>query len=177
MTRSFTTVLLVALAACGGGKSAPKTPSGEPSAAAGPAEQKPAEPQPPAEPPPPSEPAQPAAPAEPDPRAQLLAAETAAWETAKPVLEKYCAVCHTPDGKKAAKKKLAHFDMSVYPPRGHHTATMGVTMRDVLGLSGKKPTMPFDKPGLVKGDELATVKAWTDAWEAAEKGGAHPPPK
>jgi hypothetical protein len=34
--------------------------------------------------------------------------------------------------------------------------------------------MPYDKPGSVKGDDLAKIKAWTDAWEAAEKGGAHP---
>jgi hypothetical protein len=26
----------------------------------------------------------------------------------------------------------------------------------------------------VKGDELAAMAAWTEAWEAADKGGAHP---
>jgi hypothetical protein len=111
----------------------------------------------------------------PDPKAELLAAETSAWETAKPVFTKYCAHCHTNDGKKAAKKKLDHFAMDTYPLGGHHTATIGFTIRDVLGISGKKSTMPDDKPGSVKGDDLATIKAWTDAWEAAEKGGAHPP--
>jgi hypothetical protein len=35
--------------------------------------------------------------------------------------------------------------------------------------------MPFDKPGSVHGDDLAKIKAWADAWEAAEKAGAHPP--
>lgn len=110
----------------------------------------------------------------PDPKAELLASETAAWEIAKPVFEKACATCHTTAGKKASKKKLDHFNVDSYPPGGHHTATVGFTIRDVLGISGKKATMPYDKPGSVKGDDLAKIKAWTDAWEAAEKGGAHP---
>ena len=62
----------------------------------------------------------------------------------------------------------------MYPLGGHHTATIGFTIRDVLGISGKKATMPYDKPGSVQGDDLAAIKAWTDAWEAADKGGAHP---
>lgn len=126
----------------------------------------------PAEPTPPTEPAK-TEPAKPDPKLELIAAETSAWNTAKPTFEKYCATCHTKDGKKSAKKKLDHFDMGAYPPGGHHTATIGFTIRDVLGISGKKATMPYDKPGTVKGDELAAIKAWTDAWEAAEKAGAH----
>ena len=121
----------------------------------------------------PEKPAEPAPPPK-DPKVELLAAETAAWETAKPVFDKSCATCHSSTGKKAAKKKLDHFTMDTYPPGGHHTATIGYTIRDVLGISGKKPTMPYDKPGSVQGDDLAKIKAWTDAWEAAEKGGAHP---
>jgi mono/diheme cytochrome c family protein len=100
--------------------------------------------------------------------------ETAAWDQAKPVFEKYCAHCHTTAGKKKSAKKLDHFNMDSYPLTGHHAATIGFTIRDVLGISGKKPTMPSDKPGSVKGDELALVNAWTDAWEAAEKAGKHP---
>jgi mono/diheme cytochrome c family protein len=120
-----------------------------------------------------------AQPAEPapivDPKVELLAAETAAWDTAKPVFDNACASCHTTAGKKVSKKKLDHFNMDAYPLGGHHAATIGFTIRDVLGISGKKPTMPANKPGSVKGDDLATIKAWTDAWEAAETGGAHPP--
>jgi len=172
MTRSFiTTAIATALIACGSKAPAPKTTPTEPSASGAPpiaagsdAHQ---------EAPKPTEPEKPAAPPKPDPKVELVAAETSAWTTAKPVFEKYCATCHTKDGKKAAKKKLDHFDMGTYPPGGHHTATIGFTIRDVLGISGKKATMPFDKPGSVKGDELAAIKAWTDAWEAAEKAGAH----
>ena len=169
MKRSFTFVVAAALVACGSKSSTPKTPT-EPVAAGTPAESgKPAEPaktetaktEPTPEPP------------KADPKAEFLAAETGAWDKAKPVFTKYCATCHTKDGKKAAKKKLDHFTMDTYPPGGHHTATIGFTIRDVLGISGKKATMPFDKPGSVKGDDLAMIKAWTDAWEAAEKGGAH----
>jgi hypothetical protein len=50
---------------------------------------------------------------------------------------------------------------------------MGPTIKQVLGLAGKKATMPFDKKGAVQGDELTTIAAWADAWEAAEKAGAH----
>jgi hypothetical protein len=114
-------------------------------------------------------------PAAADPKADLLAAEAAAWATARPVFENACATCHTSAGKKATKKKLDHFNFDSYPPGGHHTSTIGFTIRDVVGLSGKKPTMPYDKPGSVQGDDLATIKAWTDAWEAADKAGAHPP--
>jgi hypothetical protein len=104
-------------------------------------------------------------PAEPaDPKADLLAAETKAWNAAKPVFDRACAGCHTTGGKKASKKKLDHFTFDSYPPGGHHAATIGFTIRDVLGISGKKPTMPYDKPGSVQGDDLAKIKAWTDAW-------------
>lgn len=115
-----------------------------------------------------------AQPANADPKQELLAAETAAWQTAKPVFDKACASCHTTAGAKASKKKLDHFNFDAYPPGGHHSATIGITIRDVLGISGKKPTMPDNKPGSVKGDDLAKIKAWTDAWVAAENAGAHP---
>lgn len=165
MMRSLLPLLL--LVACGSRSPEPAKPAPEPApapVAEAPKEAaKPVETEPPAEPP------------KPDPKPGLLAAETSAWDTAKPVFTKYCATCHTKDGKKAAKKKLDHFDMDTYPLGGHHTATIGFTIRDVLGISGKKPTMPYDKPGSIKGDELASIKAWTDAWEAAEKAGAHPP--
>ena len=182
MTRSLTTLLLAAvLAACGsaspGSKTTPSTPqvSAFPTGpSAGPQSETamPAEPAKPAEPPP-ADPEKAEGPKA-DPNAALLTAETSAWETARPVFMKYCATCHTKEGKKASKKKLDHFDLDTYPIGGHHTATIGFTIRDVLGLSGKKATMPYDKPGSVKGDDLAAIKAWTDAWEAAEKAEAHP---
>jgi hypothetical protein len=179
MTRHLVTLLATAaLAACGSKSSSTPTTPAEP--AHDPADHDPAgsdsaaaTPEPT-----PTAPEKPADPPEPDPaklKAELLASETAAWETAKPAFETACASCHTKSGKKAAKKKLDHFDMTTYPLGGHHTATIGITIRDVLGISGKKATMPFNKPGSVQGDELAKIKAWTDAWEAAENGGAHPP--
>ena len=105
----------------------------------------------------------------PDPKA----AELAAWAAAKPVMEKYCAACHQQGGATATKRKLGHFDMTSYPLRGHHAATIGVTIGNVLGLSGRKPRMPFNKPGAVAGSDLALVKAWIDAWQAADKAGTH----
>lgn len=182
MTKQLTIVLVAtALAACGSKSSTPSTTpdpqqplppeSGSGSSAV-------ATPDPtPSEPMTPPEPAKPAEPAKPDPgtvKADLLAAETAAWDKAKPAFDKSCSSCHTKTGKKSSKKKLDHMDMTTYPLGGHHTGTIGFTIRDVLGISGKKATMPFDKPGSVKGDDLAVIKAWTDAWESADKAGAHP---
>jgi hypothetical protein len=171
MLRSFTTLVLM-LAACGGSASAaPATPAAPPRAAA-PTPDTVATPAPAPEPAPPA--ASPERAAREDASA-LLARETAAWQAAQPVFARSCATCHSTQGKKASKKKLDHFTLDAYPPGGHHTATIGFTIRDVLGLSGKKPTMPYDQPGSVQGADLAAIKAWTDAWEAAEKAGAHPP--
>jgi len=130
----------------------------------------------PAEPASPAEPARPTEPARPDPakvKADLLAAETAAFEKAKPVFEKHCARCHTKDGKLAAKKKLDHFDMTTYPFGGHHGMEISGEIRKTLGIGGGKPTMPFDKKGAVQGDELALIAAWADAFDASHKAGAH----
>lgn len=118
------------------------------------------------------------APPKPDPeqvKAELMAAEMAAYEKAKPVFEKYCATCHTKGGKKATAKKLGHFDMATYPFGGQHTKSIGNEIRKVLAIDGtEKATMPFDKPGSVKGADLAAIKAWTEAWQEAGKGGVHP---
>lgn len=98
------------------------------------------------------------------------AAETAAFEQAKPVFAKYCAGCHTQGGQAAAEQQaeaLEHFDMTSYPFGGHHAATIGTEVKEVLGATGEKPSMPKNRPGSVKGDELALVLAWADAFEAA----------
>ena len=177
MTKQLITILVgAALAACGSKSTAPKTPdpdrsmpdgngSGSAVVVAPEPDKKPTEPTKPVEPP------------KPDPekvKAEFLAAEMAAFDKAKPVFDKSCASCHTKTGKKSAKKKLDHMDMTTYPFGGHHTGTIGITIREVLGITGQKPTMPFDKPGSVKDADLAAIKAWTDAWEAAEKAGVHP---
>jgi hypothetical protein len=115
-------------------------------------------------------------PAEPDPaqvKAALLAAETAAYEAAKPVFEQYCASCHQQGKRGASKKKLDHFDMTAYPFGGHHAGEMSKEIREVLGIDGGKATMPKNKPGSVNGDDLALIAAWADAFDAAHEGGAH----
>jgi hypothetical protein len=103
----------------------------------------------------------------------LLAAEAAAYEAAKPVFTKYCDKCHNQSGEKAEPDRLGHFDETTYPFGGHHVTTMAPTIRHVLGLDGSEPEMPKDKPGAVQGDELALIAAWADAWDAAADGGAH----
>ena len=156
--------LILALAACGGGSSKPATVPAEPS-------------------PPPEEVATPAPPPAPDaapapepkldPKAELLAAETAAFEKAKPVFDKWCAKCHAEGGKLATEKKRGHFDMTTYPFGGHHAMEISKELRKSLAIGGGKPTMPFDKKGAVTGEELAAIAAWADAFDASHAGGAH----
>ncbi len=112
----------------------------------------------------------------PDPakiKAELLAAEMAAYENAKPVFEANCSRCHTKGGKMTAEKKRDHFDMTTYPFGGHHAMELGKQIRKSLGIDGSKPTMPFDNKGSVKGEDLALIAKWADAFDAAHAGGAH----
>jgi hypothetical protein len=162
-------LLALLVAACGG--SSPPAPATPPPAdpvpmtEADPAQ--PADPAPPAEPPPPPEP---------DPaqiKAELLAAETAAFEQAKPVFDRHCARCHVKGAKQANKKKLDHFDMTSYPFGGEHAMELGKKIREVLGIGGGKVKMPPDKKGAVQGQELALIAAWADAFDASHEGGAH----
>jgi outer membrane biosynthesis protein TonB len=162
------TILLGAAACGGGGKKTETTPT-------------PTEPTPVAktEAPPPEEvkPAPPPEEPKPDPEAikkELLATETAAFEKAKPVFETSCKSCHFKGQKNTNAKKLAEFDITAYPFAGKHANAADV--RKVLGIGGGKATMPKNKPGSVKGDDLALIAAWADAWDAAEAGGAHPAP-
>ena len=166
--------LCIVGAACGGTKPNPTPPANtnavpiaEPSESATPSE--PANPVAPVKP----EPAQPAAPDPAKVKAELLAAEMAAYEKAKPVFVKYCAKCHSKDGSKQSTSKREHFDITTYPFGGHHAMDVHNEVRVALGVTGKKPTMPADKKGAVKGEELELVKAWADAFEASHKGGAH----
>lgn len=92
--------------------------------------------------------------------------ETAAFAKAKPIFEKYCAKCHTEaSGKRTA---LKHFVMDAYPFAGHHASSMPMTIRSVLGQSGKRATMPKNRPGVIIGDELKLILEWADAAERAE---------
>jgi mono/diheme cytochrome c family protein len=108
-----------------------------------------------------------------DKKAALLADERAAYDKAKPVFDKHCSSCHVKGAQQATKKKLDHFEMSTYPFGGHHTGTLGPTIRKVLAIDGGKATMPYKKPGTVAGDDLEAIAAWANAWDAAQAGGAH----
>jgi hypothetical protein len=50
---------------------------------------------------------------------------------------------------------------------------IGKEIRKSLAIGGGKATMPFDKKGAVKGDELALIAAWADTFDASHAGGAH----
>lgn len=163
---------VIVVAACGG----PSTPAAvsSPASAAGPVRQPVSRSAPTlapesdvVSPPPP--------PREPDPAevsATLLGNELAAFEAAKPVFDKYCGSCHT-QRPKAKKKTLGHFDMTTYPFGGHHAMAISREIREVLAIGGGKPTMPRGKPGVVKGQELALIAAWADAFDEAHAGGVH----
>jgi mono/diheme cytochrome c family protein len=110
--------------------------------------------------------------AEPPPQAQGDPRELAAYEKAKPVFETHCARCHTTQGNKSSKGARSHFSMDAYPFGGHHAAEITSEIREVLGASGTKPTMPRDKPGALSNEELQLVLAWADAYDRARsKGG------
>jgi len=160
--------ILIGLAACGGGKKETAKPEPTETTPPTPTETKtetPAETK--QEAPPPE-------PAKPDPEAlkkEAMDAETAAYEKAKPVFEGFCKGCHVKGQKNATAKKLAEFDITAYPFAGKHANAKDI--RTVLGIGGGKPTMPKTKPGSVKGDDLAAISAWADAWDAADAAGAH----
>lgn len=104
----------------------------------------------------------------------LLAAERQAYERAKPVFEKYCAKCHAGSKNSPLKRRaLPHFNMNTYPFGGHHASEIAHEIREVLGATGKEPTMPQNNPGAVKGEELERILAWADAFERAKEAGLH----
>jgi hypothetical protein len=102
--------------------------------------------------------------------------ERLAFEQAKPVFDKFCADCHTTTGRRSTTNSRAHFSMDGYPFGGHHTTSMGPTIRKVLGMTGRRAVMPRDNPGAVQGDELARVLVWADAWDKAQVAGLHAQP-
>ncbi len=164
--RRFALLLVASLAACGSGASStpPTTPEPAPPVVEAPTEPAPPAPTPPTEPAPP-DPAQ--------VKAELLAAETAAFDKAKPVFDAKCSGCHSKGGRMAKAKTLGHFDMTSYPFGGHHAGEITATIRKSLAIGGGKATMPKNKPGSLTADELAAIAAWADAFDASHAGGAH----
>lgn len=100
-------------------------------------------------------------------------AELAAFDNARPVFETHCARCHSRGGRLSTEKKRDHFDMTTYPFAGHHATEIAKEIRKALGIDGSKPTMPFDDKGAVKGDDLALIAAWADAFDAAHAHEGH----
>jgi hypothetical protein len=95
--------------------------------------------------------------------------ETRAYEQARPVFEKYCAACHTERARGTEHAEaLLHFSMDRYPFGGHHAGEIGAEIREVLGAADSEPTMPPTTPGVVRGDELALVLAWANAFDRAQ---------
>ncbi|HLL24091.1 MAG TPA: hypothetical protein VK427_18290 [Kofleriaceae bacterium] len=110
--------------------------------------------------------------ADPDAGKKLaLAAELAAFEKAKPVFVRECRSCHVKGQRNASAKKLEEFEMTTYPFTGEHNTAKDI--REVLAIGGGKPSMPKNKPGSIKGADLAVIAAWADAYDAAEAAGAH----
>lgn len=104
----------------------------------------------------------------------LLAAESAAYDAARPVFERYCAKCHSSSGTHPQRRDaLPHFSIDSYPFGGHHATEMAATIREVLGVTGEEATMPKDDPGAVQGGELALILGWADAFERSHEAGLH----
>jgi hypothetical protein len=90
-----------------------------------------------------------------------------AWLAARPVFDKYCAPCHSQKAAHPDREALEHLDMTSYPLGGEHAKLAGSAVREVLGGTGEKPTMPKGSPGAVQGDDLKLVFAWADAFDKA----------
>lgn len=105
-----------------------------------------------------------------DPASGGALSEIDAYERARPVFQRYCASCHTTAGERSRPAALRHFNMDSYPLGGHHTNEIAATVRNVLGTSGERATMPRDRPGVVQGDDLRLILEWADAFDRA-----HPP--
>lgn len=169
MARSLSLLIIVGLVACGSRPPPPTTDTPDAQSQAAPASD--AGPDPQANPleatPQPTEPAPAQA------AADHHAAELAAYERAKPVFDKFCANCHAQGRPGARPGTLSHLDITRYPFAGHHADTVAATVRKSLGIDGGKATMPKNKPGSVTGADLALIKAWTDAFDAAHAGAAH----
>ncbi len=72
-------------------------------------------------------------------------------------------------------KKLDHFSMDSYPFGGEHARSIGNEIRVVLAIDRTKTaSTPPDRPGSVTGDDLAAIKAWTEAWQASGAAENHP---
>jgi hypothetical protein len=99
----------------------------------------------------------------------LAATERAAYASAKPIFASYCAPCHSSQGSRSTPGARKHFDMDAYPFGGHHSDEIGREIREVLGASGARATMPKDKPGSVQGEELRLILAWADAHEQSHQ--------
>jgi hypothetical protein len=96
----------------------------------------------------------------------LVAAERVAYERAKPVFDRYCVGCHTKP--KGLRSTLEHLDMTSYPFGGHHAEDVAAMVRTSVGATGKRATMPKNAPGTLKGEDLALVLAWADAFDRAK---------
>jgi hypothetical protein len=95
----------------------------------------------------------------------VSADEKAAYDRAEPVFAKFCFACHSTKTGHKNEKALEHMNMDAYPFGGHHAQEAGSAIREVLGGTGKPPTMPDDDPGAVKGDDLKVVLAWADEFD------------
>ena len=105
---------------------------------------------------------------------EVSADERAAYDRARPVLDRHCGRCHIQGGAQAKDEILAHVDMTRYPFDGAHTTELGPALRRVLAADGGEPEMPKDQPGAVKGDDLAAILALADAWTRAHAPEAAP---
>jgi uncharacterized membrane protein len=92
--------------------------------------------------------------------------EHAAFEQARPVFARYCDGCHSEQGAHRDREALRDLVTTRYPFAGRRAAVAGHAVAVSLGR-GHRATMPDDHPGSVRGDDLARVMAWADAFDRA----------
>ena len=112
----------------------------------------------------------PAASAAPSGSADVAEAERVAYTRARPVFAQYCDSCHSRESLHVDREATRNLTTDSYPFGGRRGAARRDTRFVCRSAKAIGATMPDDHPGSVRGNDLAAVLTWADAFDRA-----HPP--
>jgi mono/diheme cytochrome c family protein len=98
---------------------------------------------------------------------EASASELAAYERAKPVFERHCTACHRDGTRLTSGEAMRKVDMNGYPFGGAPRAAMTRTV--MASLTGGGPTMPPFRRQPLTAEEVALIRAWAAATDAANR--------
>ena len=105
--------------------------------------------------------------------------EPVAYAAAAPLFARYCVDCHSAAGPRHDAEAYSELAMDHYPFTGRFGALAGLAVAEVIGATGRVPSMPTDHPGILVGNELKTVMTWAEAFHLVHPLPEHPsvPPR